>query len=54
MGGNVWKGPVARAARSEQDQAPTIEKTTALTAFTVTSLFEDREGNLWAGTVQTD
>ena len=31
-------------------QTPAIEKTTALTGFTVTSLFEDREGNLWAGT----
>jgi signal transduction histidine kinase/ligand-binding sensor domain-containing protein len=52
--GNLWVGTLGRGLwRLRPDAtggAPAIEKTTALTGFTVTSLFEDREGHLWAGT----
>ena len=45
LGRGLW-----RVRPGPSRQPPAIEKTTALTGFTVTSLFEDREGNLWAGT----
>ena len=52
--GNLWVGTFSRGLwrvrLDPKKRTPTIEKTTALTAFSVTSLFEDREGNLWAGT----
>lgn len=52
--GNLWAGTFARGlwrVRSgARPHAVSIERTTALTGFTVISLEEDREGNLWVGT----
>jgi signal transduction histidine kinase/streptogramin lyase len=52
--GNLWVGTVGRGLWRVRAGPPNrkqiIEKTTALTGFTVTSLMEDREGNLWVGT----
>ncbi|HVH26685.1 MAG TPA: two-component regulator propeller domain-containing protein [Vicinamibacterales bacterium] len=52
--GNLWVGTFGRGlwrVRADpRSRVQTIEKTTALTSFTVMSLMEDREGNLWVGT----
>jgi signal transduction histidine kinase/ligand-binding sensor domain-containing protein len=52
--GNLWVGTLGRGLWrvriDPRSRVQTIEKTTALTSFTVMSLVEDREGNLWVGT----
>jgi signal transduction histidine kinase/streptogramin lyase len=52
--GNLWVGTFGRGLwRVRHDPrggTQSVEKTTALTGFSVMSLMEDREGNLWVGT----
>lgn len=56
--GNLWIGTggqgLWRMRLESATQGPTVEKVTSLTGFSadgVTSLLEDREGNIWAATL---
>jgi signal transduction histidine kinase/ligand-binding sensor domain-containing protein len=55
--GHVWVGMARQGlwrVRAEGGRPPLVEKTTALVGFSddgVVSLFQDREGTLWAGTL---